>query len=35
METIFSDPRTLIVVFPIFLGWVLVYLLLKEMDENI
>jgi hypothetical protein len=35
MDILLSDPRTLIVIFPIFLGWFLVYLLLKEIDGDI
>lgn len=35
MDILLSDPRTLIVIFPILLGWFLVYLLLKEIDGDI
>lgn len=34
MDILLSDPRTLIVIFPIILGWFLVYLLLQEMDKD-
>lgn len=35
MDILLSDPRTLIVIFPIVLGWVLVYILLQEMDKDV
>lgn len=35
MDILFSDPRTLIVIFPILLGWVLVYILLEEMNKDV
>ncbi|GEM_PF-5716050 len=34
MNILLSDPRTLIVLFPILLGWILVYILLEEMDKD-